>query len=718
MNKGGFVKVGSHSNIFGDRWEQKALINRFKDKEQMGVYYLSNSNRMAEMSWQESQSMGSNNSFINDDGDMVTYMNGTNDGSSNPFGNGAQYGMNKSWKTGARYANKFDKRNQAINVNYSFLRSTREKELKQFTEQLLPGATINKTDKSSSNFLSNGHSINATYTTDIDSLISLTYNFGLQTRNTTIASIYSTNNTNETEVPISFNDRTSNEQGKNQSINNSINIKKKFKKKDRTLSYQLSHSYRSNQKDNFILSTNALDLLNGGQTINLDQKMQADDKYTNINSNLVYTEPISKYLKVKLSYEYIERKNNNEHLTLDTLGFPSKNYSNQVDSLSNIFLSKQQTHLPGFVFRYEKDKWRVSLSSDVSFTSFEQDDLLRNNNFDYTQTNFIPGLRLKYKFSKYRSINISYSGRTQTPSANQLQPFQNNLNPLDIRIGNPNLKLSYRQNVRIGYNSYAPIEGRNTYISISVNNTINQIGTARSFDETGRTTTTYLNLPNAYGANFYSYYSHKIGTTNFRIGLDANGNYNYSPNRINNIDGHSENLSLNITPRISYYNKDLLSIRLYLEGNLVSNKNIGNVDRTIQYLAYSPSGTLALFLPFFITMETDVTYNYTPAVAPYNTPFKRLFATGGISKKMLRDRSLNIEFTMFDIFNQNQGYDRTSNVNFNTESFYNTIGRYWMIGATWNLLYGPANSKKRKGDNKTSGDGWRKKKAAEEVSAK
>ncbi len=718
MNKGGFVKLASHSNIFGDRWEQKALINRFEDKEQMGIYYLSNSNKMARMNWEESQSFGAGTSFIDEDGDMVTTMTYGGDGSGNPFWGGAQYGLNKSWKTGGRYANKFDKRNQELSVNYSFLRSTRERELRQYTEQLIPGATINKVDSSQNNFLSNGHSFNTLYKIDLDSNLNLTYNFGLQLRNNFTESQEYTQNSNLDETPISFNNRTSSTESTMSNVNNSLNLKKKFKKKGRTLSYRIGHTYRTNKADNFTQSVNALDLQGTGQMILIDQKQQGNNSKVSLNSNVVYTEPLSKHLKLKLNYRYIQQTNENENLTLDTIGNTGGNYIRQLDSLSNIFDSRQRTHQPGFVIRYEKDKWRISLSNNVSFTSFIQTDQLRNNNFDYKQTNYIPSISARYKITKYRNLNIRYSGRTRTPYSRQLQPFPDYRNPLNITIGNPNLRMAYAQSLRLNFSSYAPIEGRSSYISISGSNTINQIGTARSFDEEGRTITTYLNLPNSYSANFYGYYSHKLGVSNFNLGVNGNARYSYSPNRVNDISGQNENTSIRFSPTIRFYDKDLLSFRINLGLQYTQNKNRGNVNRTVQYLAYDPSVSFEFFLPRFIEIGANTSYEYTPAVAPYNTPFERLFASVNVTKKLLNDRSLALEFKLMDAFNQNQGYHRRNDVNFNTESFYNTLGRYWMIGATWNLLYGPANSKKKKSDRGSSGQGWLGKKKAKKKDKK
>lgn len=72
---------------------------------------------------------------------------------------------------------------------------------------------------------------------------------------------------------------------------------------------------------------------------------------------------------------------------------------------------------------------------------FHQDDLVRNKNYDYNRINVFPTVRFNYKFDQFRRFNFSYNGSTRQPSITQLQPVQDNSNPLEVYVGNPDLKL-------------------------------------------------------------------------------------------------------------------------------------------------------------------------------------------------------------------------------------------------------------------------------------
>ncbi len=704
MSKGFFGKAASAAGP-NDRWKQSIMLNKFNDKEQLGGYYLSNSNGMANMGWQDG----------NDYGAAAT---GGNSFSWNPFGSSAQNGITKSWKTGGRYINKYEKNNQELNVSYGNARFKRERSSRSYTENLLPENTFYKSDTNQSIRFNMKHALNARYKTDIDSFLRLDYSIRTsvdKSNNFSSASYY---NKNENDSLISFNNRNAETEGINTNVSNNLNLNRKFRKKGRTLSLRATHSFQSNNSDRFTQSNNALNLLNDAENIALDQKRKVKNRTRSIGTNLVFTEPLSKKLRLKLSYEFDDDKNSNQSITSDTAGYSDGTYSNQIDDLSNIFTSRQISHTPGFVLRYESKKWKYTLGSDINVSQFEQFDFIRSNDFSYRQTNYIPRAWLQYKFSKYQKISMGYRGYTTTPRPNQLQPFQDNTNPLSVIVGNPNLKMGYNQNLSINYHSRSRLDGNYFNISTNFGNRINRIGTNRIFDETGRTTTTYINLPNSYNANLWSYLRKKVKGS-WYLGLRVNGNYDHTPNKINNIDGLNENISGRINPSLTYNNRDLLYFKLSLSTAVTRNQNKGNLERTVSYISYSPSFTLNLYLPQFVSINNNIEYNYQPAVAPFNTPFTRALMTSSISKQLLPKKNLALKFEIFDVFNQNKGYTRRNDINYNTEQFYLTLGRYWMIGATWNFFSGPMATKRQGAKEKgLSGKAWLSKKKRAKVKDK
>jgi hypothetical protein len=106
-------------------------------------------------------------------------------------------------------------------------------------------------------------------------------------------------------------------------------------------------------------------------------------------------------------------------------------------------------------------------------------------------------------------------------------------------------------------------------------------------------------------------------------------------------------------------------------------------------MSFTPSASVEIYLPHDFEFGTDADYQYTPPVAPYNNSFSRLIWNSYISYKLLPKKNLELKASVNDMLNQNKGYERTTTNNTNTERYFQTLGRYWMLGAVWNFSTGP-----------------------------
>ena len=56
-----------------------------------------------------------------------------------------------------------------------------------------------------------------------------------------------------------------------------------------------------------------------------------------------------------------------------------------------------------------------------------------------------------------------------------------------------------------------------------------------------------------------------------------------------------------------------------------------------------------------------------------------------VTKRMLKENKLEISIGIYDILNENRGYQRNFNSYSFTESYYNTLRRFWLLTLTWNI---------------------------------
>ena len=230
-------------------------------------------------------------------------------------------------------------------------------------------------------------------------------------------------------------------------------------------------------------------------------------------------------------------------------------------------------------------------------------------------------------------------------------------------------------------------------------NALNPVGVNRTFDLSGRTINQYTNLSSNYVASSWLGGMMKLGKKGWEGRLTLSGSYSDMPSIINSIESRNTSWNFNLNPSFTY-NKDE-KIFLTLEPNVSYTNTKNNVGRarTISYFSYTPTLGVSYYLPKDFEIGTDIDYEFRPAVDPYPDNFQRTIWDAYVSKRILPKKNLELRFQVWDILNQNQGYNRTSSNNYNVESYYNTLQRYWMVSAVWNFFSGPL-AESRAGSNK------------------
>lgn len=714
MNHGEFGKVELGGG-WKDRWQNQAMVNSFKDKRQMSVYGLMSSNGKTGLGWEDKNTYASDGSGggmqMDEDGAFMWNFSGDED-EGDGFGRGGiPEGFTKAWVGGAHYANKWNDGKQHLNANYSFGRINRTKRETSYRENILPTGKYYTIDTSSSFSSRNTHRISSKFTWMIDSSLTLVYNLNSRIAFNESLSSNNTANQSATEVPINSSNRDIDNNSTTTRVSNTITLNKKFKKTGRTASLNVSQTY--NNSDGEGMQTGYNDYNIGGANTHevLDQKKDQKQLKNNYSADLTYTEPLSKKFLLKTSYGYAADASLSDNKTLVK---PSavEDYSKRIDSLSSEFDSKVYSHTVGAELKFNEKKYNITAGAKARYSMFHQDDLVRNKNYDYNRINLFPTLRFNYKFDQFRRFNFSYNGSTRQPSITQLQPVQDNSNPLEVYIGNPDLKIGYTQNFNIGYFSYKVLSARSLYAGATFSNSFNNIALNRTIDERGRSVNQYVNLNGGYNANFYAGIGTKIPKTPLEGKLNIGGNYAHTPSITNYITGFTNSLSFSLTPGLTYSKEEKFFTSIDL-GTVFSNTtNTIQTSRNIRYFSFTPSASVEIYLPHDFEFGTDADYQYTPPVAPYNNSFSRLIWNSYISYKLLPKKNLELKASVNDMLNQNKGYERTTTNNTNTERYFQTLGRYWMLGAVWNFSTGPmAQSQagpKTKGPRMRGGGGRRR----------
>src|SRR5690606_22014349 len=141
---------------------------------------------------------------------------------------------------------------------------------------------------------------------------------------------------------------------------------------------------------------------------------------------------------LELNYSFNNNSSDQKKLTHDDDG--GGHYGKFVDSLSSDYHYIYNTHSVGMNYRLNEKKYNLSVGGNISNTTFNQRDHFLNKGRRDHYYNFFPRGNINYKFNSYTNLRLSYNGSTRQPTIEQLQPLVNNEDPLNIVIGNPDLK--------------------------------------------------------------------------------------------------------------------------------------------------------------------------------------------------------------------------------------------------------------------------------------
>lgn len=665
-------------------YQGQALFNKFSAKEKLSAYATVGNTGKTGLGWQDSQKYGGSSLEVTDDGglmfnssaDDIDTWNGQYNGQGTPL---ARTG-------GLHYDAKFNKDNETLNANYKIGSLDVTGNSSTISQNNLPTGAINTNSAQTFDNSVFRQKLDATYQIKLDTSSNLKIAIDGTLKNTKTRS----NNTSKSfnvDTLLNDNTRNINNNSNTQIFNVSAFYTKKFKKKGRTLSVLLSESINNSDSKGFLKSdVHFYDKLGNVDSLqHIDQFKTTNAQSSVLNSNITYTEPLSK--ASSLIFNYGISVDNGTSLRQSFNASSPGEYNVLVDSLSNNFKLNQLSNQVGAFYNFKKNKTTVYFGTKVTDVSFNQVDEITDHTFKRDFVNWNPQARFEYRFSQQKQFSISYNGSSTQPTIDQIQPVVVNTDPLNVVLGNQNLKPSFTHNISAYFNSYKVLSGTSFFMYGNYTNTTNPIVSNLTTDATGKTINQYVNLSSNSQSSYQAQgsLSKKIGNSDMYIGLSANLNGNNSYNLANT--------ALNLTKSYTYggglnaykyvakkYDFNVYFGPNYTIGGSSIQQNINNNGR-----GFNANGSFTVFLPGKFQVSSDANYQFRAKTETFDTDFHRTLVNASLSKTFFKDDGLKFSLSGNDLLNQNVGFDRTTTGNFITQNSYTTIKRYLMFSVTWNF---------------------------------
>jgi Outer membrane protein beta-barrel family len=295
----------------------------------------------------------------------------------------------------------------------------------------------------------------------------------------------------------------------------------------------------------------------------------------------------------------------------------------------------------------------------------------------------LPNFYLKYSINRYRNISSIYSTDLRPPSPGLLNPVIDNNDPVNLKEGNPDLKMELAHNLRLHYMSVDPYLHSNFFAFISARFFRNRISYQEETDSVGRRKSRPINVRESYDLSLHSNWGRPVRLIGCMVYL--NGAYFISTTstllngRVNKITNHTIEGGVSIQKKLSFIDFQTgfdfkQQIAKYSVQNNLSSKNFEMI--------YTVAANTAPLLGFSI--GTEATF-IKPSGYSQEWNKSRLNWNLGMGRLVFKNKRGEIKIQGMNLFNQKTGLTRNANQNFVEDIQSNTLGRYILLRFTYQV---------------------------------
>lgn len=423
-----------------------------------------------------------------------------------------------------------------------------------------------------------------------------------------------------------------------------------------------------------------------------NQYYDSPNRNRKFSLGLILTQPLHKSLRAQLSYKFRRENQNNDRNTYDLSRFfdgtddeplytlPEGYEAAYTDSLSNRSRSHTTAHEVALHLNYTNRTWEINAGLSVvperqsldQKTGRIQADTLR------TSVNYYPAVTVLWHKKKTR-VQLSYEGDTKQPVLTELLTLTDNSDPLNITRGNPSLRPSYNQRVRL--------EARDTKIGLNGDmtwaNTVNSVTRAVTYNtQTGGIESYPVNVNGNWNARATVRYQKRI-KRRFSVTARTGASFSQNVSLINEEQQEmperstTHNTTLNANLRLGYQPQwggfDLTGDwRFRHSTNLLRETGDYTRDYRLGVNAYAD-------LPGGIQLRSDVDYSFRNGTNITPGEDDQVVWNASLSWRFLKQKKAELSFYWADILSQKKNFTRSVSSSRLSERHTQQIGSWFML---------------------------------------
>ena len=547
---------------------------------------------------------------------------------------------------------------------------------------------------------------------------------------------------------VNTNERLSLGDSKSHKVSGSLNVVRRIGSDGRNISLRMNGGWSKSESNSFSISNISYNTTTGRQPSFLNQYSTSPSKQWNYSARLGYVEPLGKnwFAEMRYQFSYKYSDSDRSRFNLDSLayepyasmwggqyasygsptGHPAIGSLPTADDVlsyvrdlqnSQYATYKYYDHTATLGVRYNTSDINFNAGVDFNPESTRMaynrpgqgiDTLITRNVFKVS-----PQMRLRYRFSRTDMLDIRYRGSSSQPSMTDLLAVVDDSNPLNISMGNPGLKPSWNNNLRIHFHGYNATRQQGIMAGLDFSQTSNSISNRMVYDET--TGVRYMrpeNINGNWNARTMFMFNSAIGRQKlFNVSTFTNVSYD---NAVGYVSRYSNDLgegigtdrtyesyskvfanasseknttrtwafdeNLNATYRFTWFDFGVLG-RLNYQHARASVQDNANMDTW--NFAYGTNFNVNL--DFGLSISTDIRMNSRRGYSDASMNTNELLWNAQVAQSFLKNRAATVSIQFYDILHQQSNVSRTLSATQRTDSWNNAINSYFMVHFIYKL---------------------------------
>ena len=493
-----------------------------------------------------------------------------------------------------------------------------------------------------------------------------------------------------------------------------LQVNRKLNSKGRNITFRGRFEYGDDDSDQYSSSDTRYFLTGSTQDDDIIRRyITAPSTDYSYQAQLTYSEPIAKATFLQFSYRFQYSLSESDKNTYDLAGLgwewgdrlPDDYLEHRDDDQSKYAQYQTYAHDARIGLRFVRPKYQ--LNAGFSFQPQNTRLTYQKGDIDTVSTrhvfNFAPNIDFRMRFSKVSQLRVTYRGRSSQPGMENLLPVTDDSNPLNVRVGNPDLKPAFSHNLRLFYNNYVPDKQRGIFSHAFFQMTQNSISSSRVYnDATGGWTTTPRNINGNWSAFGMFGFNTALKNKKYTIGTFTNANYANNVGYLTSGRGAdaverkntTTNLTLNERLNATYRNDWLeLGVNGTLSYSIERDKLTPSNNQQPYTFSYGANTTINL--PWNMSIATNIANQSRRGYRDASMNRDELIWNAQIAQTFLNGDA-TVSFEMYDILRQQSNITRSLTASGRSVYEYNGINSYCMVHFIYRLnIFGGKKSNKR-----------------------